>query len=100
LTLRGKLLMGALALTFLGAGGADAAPSVYPTGVTIYDPARAYNSYVLFGDASAGARGETHLIDMNCNEVHSWDWGGFPSRMVDPALAGGKRGVIGVQTSH
>jgi len=100
LTLRGKLLMGALALTFLGAGGADAAPSVYPTGVTIYDPARAYNSYVLFGDASAGARGETHLIDMNGNEVHSWDWGGFPSRMVDPALAGGKRGVIGVQTSH
>jgi len=100
LTLRGKLLMGALALTFLGAGGADAAPSVYPTGVTIYDPARAYNSYVLFGDASAGARGETHLIDMNGNEVHSWDWGGFPSRMVDPALIGGKRGVIGAQTSH
>ena len=73
------------------------APSVYPTGVTIYDPARAYSSYVLFGDSSAGL---THLIDMDGNEVHSWNRGGFPSAMVDPATVDGKRGVIGVQVSH
>lgn len=91
---------GAFAACIFGAGGAGALPSVYPTGVTVYDPARAFNCYVLFGDASAGKNGETHLIDMNGNAVHDWDWGGFPSKMVDPAAVGGKRGVIGVQVSH
>jgi len=34
-------------------------------GVTGYDPARAYNSYVLFGSPD----GKTHLIDMNANTL-------------------------------
>jgi hypothetical protein len=97
---RARLMTGAFAAFVFGAGSAGAVPSVFPTGVTIYDPARAYNCYVLTGDASAGQRGETHLIDMNGNEVHSWGWGGFPSRMIDPADVKGQRGVIGVQTSH
>jgi len=95
--------------------GVVAAPSVYPTGVTIYDPARAYNSYILFGDHSSylspddsagggqgkhhAREGESRLIDMNGNVVHSWEFGGYPTEMIDPRAIDGKRGVIGVQIS-
>ena len=41
------------------------APSVFPTGVTLYDPARAHNGYVLF----AAPDGITRLIDGNGNVV-------------------------------
>jgi len=97
------------------AAAAIAAPRVYPTGVTIYDPARAYNSYILFGDHSsylspeesaAGGQGkqrpregESRLIDMNGNVIHSWAFGGYPTEMIDPKTIDGERGVIGVQTS-
>lgn len=76
------------------AGLLAAAPRVYPTGVTIYDPSRAYNSYLCFS-----ASGKTYLIDMNGNEVHSWPFGGNPSEVIDPALVGGKRGHVFVQLS-
>lgn len=46
---------------------AHAAPSVYPTGVTRYDPAKAYNQYVIF----SGADKQTHLIDMNGNAMEN-----------------------------
>jgi hypothetical protein len=68
-------------------------PSVYPTGVTIYDPKLAYNTYVVFG----GTDHKTHLIDMDGNEVHRWDHRGFPSGMLDPTLVGGARGHVMVQ---
>ena len=48
---------------------AYAGPSIYPTGVTRYDPGKAYNVFVLF----SGSDDQTHLIDMNGNEVHRWD---------------------------
>src|ERR1035437_698259 len=70
-------------------------PSIFPTGVTRYDPARAYNSYVLFGSPD----GKTHVIDMNGNEVHTWNYFGFPSEMLDPAITGGRRGHVLVQVS-
>ena len=70
-----------------------AAPSVFPTGVTRYDTARAHNSYVLF----SGQDKKTHLIDMNGNEVRQWPHEGFPPVLLDPALAGGKRGNILLQ---
>jgi hypothetical protein len=47
---------------------AVAEPSVYPTGVTRYDPAKAFNSYVLF----SGADKITRLIDLNGNVVRDW----------------------------
>lgn len=72
-----------------------AAPSIYPTGVTRYDPAKAYNSYVLF----AGQDKKTHLIDLNGNEVHQWPYDGFPSVFLDPQLVGGKKGHVLVQTA-
>ncbi|WP_287811267.1 aryl-sulfate sulfotransferase [Pseudomonas sp.] len=74
---------------------AHAAPSVYPTGVTRYDPAKAYNQYVIF----AGADKQTHLIDMDGNEVKNWPYNGFPSAIIDPKLVGGERGHVLLQLS-
>ena len=72
-----------------------ASPSVYPTGVTLYDPAKAYNSYVAFGAPD----GKSHLIDMDGNEVRRWAYFGFPSEILDPTVTGGKKGHILVQLS-
>lgn len=82
-----------LELLYLFSSHALAIPSVYPTGVAIYDPAKAYNSYVLF----AGQDRKTHLIDLNGNEVHQWKYNGFPPVFIDPAINGGKRGHVLVQ---
>ncbi len=75
------------------AAAAHGAPSVYPTGVTRYDPQKAWNGYVVF----SGADRKTRLIDMNGNEVRRWDYPGFPTVLLDPALAGGARGRVLVQ---
>jgi hypothetical protein len=75
------------------AGAVHAAPSVYPTGVTRYDPEKAWNGYVLYGAADE----KTYLIDANGNEVRSWDRRGIPSGLIDPAVNGGRRGHVLVQ---
>ncbi len=75
---------------------AVAQPSVFPTGVTVYDPRLAYNSYVLF-DAPDNM---SHLIDMDGHAVHTWSYVGFPSEMIEPKLMGGRRGDIFVQLSR
>jgi hypothetical protein len=72
---------------------AQAAPSIYPTGVTRYDPHKAWNGYVVFSAADR----KTRLIDMNGNEVRHWDHPGFPAVLVDPALNAGQRGHVLVQ---
>lgn len=72
-----------------------AEPSVFPTGVTVYDPAQAYNTYVVFGATDH----KTRLIDMDGDVVHQWDYAGFPSEVLDPAVTGGKRGHVLVQLS-
>ena len=71
-----------------------AAPTVFPTGVTLYKPAHAYNSYILFD----GRDGKSHLIDMGGHEVKTWNYVGFPSLMIDPKLIGGKLGHVLLQT--
>jgi len=43
-------------------------PTVYPTGVTIYDPERSWSGYTIFQAAGVGAL----LIDMNGREVQLW----------------------------
>ena len=83
----------ALALLLSGAvssTGVFAAPSVYPTGVTRYDPNKAFNQYVIF----SGADKQTHLIDMNGNEVKTWPQAGFQSAIIDPQLVGEVLSVI------
>jgi len=72
-----------------------AEPRVFPTGVTIYDPAQAYNGYVLFGAAD----GMTYLIDMDGHEVRTWKEHGFPSELLSPAVASGERGHVLMQLS-
>ncbi|HNG59221.1 MAG TPA: aryl-sulfate sulfotransferase, partial [Cellvibrionaceae bacterium] len=68
-------------------------PSIYPTGVTRYNPSKAYNSYVLF----SGQDRKTHLIDLNGNEVRQWNYYGFPPVFIDPKLVGGKKGHVLLQ---
>ncbi len=89
------ILPAAVLLTAIGTGELSAAPRVYLTGTTIYDPAKAYNSYVLFGAPD----GNTHLIDLDGNEVHRWNHWGFPSELLDPKITGGKLGHVLVQLS-
>lgn len=43
-------------------------PSVFPTGVTVYDPEQCWNGFTLFQARGLGAM----LIDMNGREVHLW----------------------------
>ncbi len=68
-------------------------PTVFPTGVTIHFPEKAFGCYVLFD----GHSDRTYLIDMNGNDVHTWPYAGWPSEMIDPALANGAKGNIIVQ---
>ena len=82
--------------TLLGAIGAalslsaSAAPSVYPTGTTRYDPAKAYNSFVLF----TGGDNIAHLIDLNGTSVHEWKDAAGHSTLIDPSVNGGKLGHV------
>ncbi|SFK81792.1 aryl-sulfate sulfotransferase [Methylocapsa palsarum] len=73
----------------------SAEPSVYPTGVTRYDPAKAYNSFVIF----SGPDKITRLIDLNGHVAREWKYAGFPSLFLDPALVGGARGRVLVTLS-
>jgi hypothetical protein len=91
------ILLSAAAIALsIGSTPAIAGPSVYPTGVTIYNPQKAYNGYVVF----SAPDGKTHMIDMNGNEVHRWDYYAFPAELIDPAKNGGKRGHLVVQTRN
>jgi hypothetical protein len=69
---------------------AHAEPSVYPTGATIYDPTKAFNSFVLF----TGGDDVTRLIDLDGKVVHEWKYGGQPAVLIDPALVGGAHGHV------
>ncbi|GAA4382599.1 aryl-sulfate sulfotransferase [Tsukamurella soli] len=66
------------------------------TGVTYYDPERAYNSYVLY----SGADSVTRLIDLNGIVRHEWPYPGLPSRIIDPAANDGRVGDVGLQLSQ
>ncbi len=82
---------GAAALVLLSAGLAAAGPSVYPTGTTRLDPARAWPSFVLFTGGDETAR----LIDLDGRTVHTWhDVGGFAPLLIAPALTPGQRGHV------
>ena len=83
-----QAIFGAVAVSM--AFTALAGPSVFPTGTTRYDPAKAYNSFVLF---SAGDN-IAHLIDLDGNSVHEWKDANGHSTAIDPALIGGQRGHV------
>ncbi|MDD1622631.1 MAG: arylsulfotransferase family protein [Methylococcaceae bacterium] len=79
-----------IALGALLSASAVAGPSIYPTGTTRYDPAKAYNSFVLF----SGGDNVAHLIDLNGNSVHGWKDAAAHGTLIDPALTGGKLGHV------
>lgn len=60
----------ALTLLTLATTLAAAAPSVYPTGTTIYDPARAWSGYTVLSLLATQA---VVVIDMNGKVVKGWD---------------------------
>lgn len=93
-----RVIFRALLWGLPGAVLAFAYPRVFPTGVTLYDPARAYNSFVFFGTLQ-DAGGGSYLIDMNGNEVRKWSYSGIPPVYLNPALTGGARGHVLVQLS-
>lgn len=82
-----------IATGLLLAGNALAAHSVYPTGVTRYDPAKAWGHYTVF----SGADENSYLIDMNGNVVQHWPYKGFPAEVINPAVNGGRKGHVFVQ---
>lgn len=86
----------AVAAIAFGMSAAGAHPSVYPTGTTIYDPARAYSSFIAF----SAPDGVTRVIDMNGNEVHRWAHFGFPPELIDPAINGGRKGHVILHTRN
>jgi hypothetical protein len=64
-------------------------PSVYPTGVTVYEPERAYGGYTLFQAPGQGAL----LIDMNGREVQLWQGlQGFPNKLLPGGQVFGSTG--------
>jgi hypothetical protein len=72
----------------------NAAPSVYPTGTTIYKPDKAWSGYTVFVLPESGAA----LIDMNGNTVREWEQfsglGGGPVRVLPGGHIVGPTGVL------
>jgi hypothetical protein len=74
-------------IALLGIGGllvagASAAPSVFPVGVTIYEPDQTWNGYTVL----SLLRGDVTVIDMNGRVVKQWqgfnDSAGGPARVL------------------
>ena len=54
-------------------------PTIYPMGVTIYNPEKCFNGYTLFQARGEGAT----LIDMNGVVVNHWHhYDGFPNKLL------------------
>ena len=53
---------------------AHGAPSVFPTGLTVNNSAKAHAGYTLYGVAG---KDKVFVLDMQGNEVHSWEVPGF-----------------------
>jgi hypothetical protein len=75
-------------------GSIRAAPSVYPTGTTIYKPDQAWSGYSVFVLPETGAV----LIDMNGNTVRQWEQfvglGGGPVRILPGGHIVGPTGAL------
>lgn len=85
------------ALAFV-TGPGWSAPSVYPTGTTIYDPARAWSGYTVLSPLGTQA---VVVIDMNGNIVKRWD--GYNDSAGGPAriLPGGDViAAVGARPPH
>jgi hypothetical protein len=88
----------ALAIVCMAASTATAAPTVYPTGVTIYDPARTWSGFTVLAPLATPA---VLVIDMNGNVVKRWDdlnnSAGGPARVLP---GGGVVSASGARPPH
>ena len=65
-------------------------PTIYPTGVTLYNPEKAYNGYTVMPVKGQGAM----LIDMNGQEIKLWKGvHGFPNKIFPGGYLLGRRGI-------
>ena len=72
-------------------------PSVFPTGVTIYNPEKCFNGYTIMPVKKVGAV----LIDMNGNVVHVWkNFQGFPNKLLPGGYVMGSLGVRDADFSY
>ncbi len=63
-------------------------PTIYPMGVTIYNPEKCFNGYTLFQARGEGAT----LIDMNGGVVNHWHhFDGFPNKLLPGGYVMGNR---------
>lgn len=73
---------------------AGSAPTVYPTGTTIYDPARAFNGFTVLSPLETEA---VIVIDMNGRVVKRWDGfsmlAGGPARVLPGGVAVAPQGI-------
>jgi hypothetical protein len=71
------------------------APSVYPTGTTIYDPEKCWNGYIVFQTMMQGGKdAATILIDMNGTPVNLWRrLDGMPNKILPGGYVLGSTGV-------
>ena len=76
----GRLQAARLSILLLVCAASLAAQTVYPTGTTIYDPARAWSGYTVLSPLNTPA---VIVIDMNGNVVKQWD--GFVNSAGGPA---------------
>ena len=76
----GRLQAASLSILLLVYAASLAAQTVYPTGTTIYDPARAWSGYTVLSPLNTPA---VIVIDMNGNVVKQWD--GFVNSAGGPA---------------
>lgn len=49
-----------------------ASPTIFPTGVTIYNPEKAYNGFTVIGPSWWNESNSSYLVDMNGNIVKEW----------------------------
>ncbi len=72
-------------------------PSVFPTGVTIYNPEKCWNGYTLMPLKKVGAV----LVDMNGNVVRVWkDLQGFPNKLLPGGYVMGSLGLRDADYSY
>lgn len=72
-----------------------AGPSVFPTGTTIYDPAKAWNGYTVLSPLGGNA---AIVIDMNGNVVKRWE--GYNSSAGGPVRVFPNGAVIGAEGAN
>ena len=71
-------------------------PTVYPTGVTVYNKEKASNGYTLLPTAKGAL-----LIDMNGREVNRWaGLGGFPNKLLPGGQVFGTSGARGGDAAY